>query len=385
VAKDGLGELWSSAKLESVRADLVSGRRRSECRACWELEDMGMVSLRQGQLIQRGLENKERVAEWLSQGRLPWPHTLELKLSNLCNLKCRMCSPAASTPWIKEWAGARGFYAPGEARGIDKSYDMQISKREPVLDHFLTNEKFMSDLSAFADDIRELEFAGGEPLLDPLHYEVLEKVLPRAADITLKYSTNLMMLGTRRFDVMEMWKRFKGIKLTVSIDGPPELNEYIRTGTVTETLEANLRRVRELPNVELKGSTCVSAYNALFLRETFEYVISLGMTWYSNRVRSPRFLDARILPRELRDRAIASLRAFDESCFTRAGMTKDMRLRSTRTQEDCISWLNDDRLHSEATLRTFLSYKNHLDSVRKTSYAALDRALSDKSMAEVYP
>lgn len=376
IAESSLGEMWQGPVMEQVRSDLSEGRRRSECRACWELEDLGMVSLRQGQSIQRALVNKDRVLGWMSQRHLPGPHTLELKLSNLCNLKCRMCSPIASTPWLKEWPQIQEYYNSGDRQSIQESYDFQVQKREPVLDHFLTNPRFIADLAKFSDGIQELEFAGGEPLLDPLHYEVLKGVLPRASEITLKYSTNLMMLGTRRFDVMELWRQFKQVKLTISIDGYPELNEYIRTGTVSSTFEKNLATVQSLPNVELKASTCISTYNALFLRETYEYIVSLGLTWYANRVRSPKFLDARTMPRELREQAIARLRSFDPAIFDRYAIPESIRWKSTRTFEDSLAWLADGRLESIGEFGSFLAYKERLDQVRKTRLPALDKALS---------
>lgn len=372
VGQDSLSEMWTGEKMEQVRTDLAHGRRPPECASCWELEDLGMLSLRNGQNIERANAHRQRVAGWIKSQNLEGPTVLELKLSNLCNLKCRMCSPIASTPWLKEWTAIQDYYNGGDRRAIQNSYDFQVGKREPVLDHFLTNERFLADLSGFAEGIEELEFAGGEPLLDPLHYEVLNGLLHRAPSITLKYSTNLMMLGTRKFNVVDYWSRFKKVKLTISIDGFPELNEYIRTGTNSSTFEKNLEEVKRLPNVELKASTCISAYNALFLKETYEYVTRLGLTWYANRVKSPKFLDARILPAIMRERAVEKLKSFDTSIFARLGLSDSVRFKSSRTQEDCVSWLKTTRPGAEEEFKKFLSYKDRLDQIRKTRFDVLD-------------
>ena len=51
-----------------------------------------------------------------------------------------------------------------------------------------------------------VEFAGGEPLMDPMHYKVLEALRPYGEHITVKYSTNLSKLKYGKFDALEAWK-----------------------------------------------------------------------------------------------------------------------------------------------------------------------------------
>lgn len=363
-------DTWKGTTIDSIRADLLSGKRRDECQACWLLEDLGMVSLRQGQNIVRTSQNKSRIVSWLKSKDIMPIQNIELKLSNLCNLKCRMCSPIASTPWLREWEQVKDFYSPTDRHAIDDSYNFQKTKREPFLDFFMTNEKFMEDFSIISESVEELEFAGGEPLLDNLHYEVLKKVLHRASQITLKYSTNLMTLGNAGNSVLKLWPHFKEVKLTISIDGAPELNEYIRTGTNSLVLESNINSVRTMANVTLKASTCVSAYNALFLRETLEYIASLKIQWYSNRVRSPSFLDARVWPMELRATAAKQLQNIDLNDLQKMGYDLKTATQSLRTVHDCASWLNDltlaSRLSSE--FDTFQRYVRKLDEIRKTNF-----------------
>ncbi len=375
IAKNSLSEFWESEKMQTIRQELTTGKRRSECQSCWELEDLSMVSLRHGQNIQRAFANKERIATWLRKRSLNAPHTLELKLSNLCNLKCRMCSPADSTAWISDWKSIRDLYNQADAENIHQSLDYQSRHKAPALNHFSSNDRFMADLSVFAPDLQELEFAGGEPLLDPTHYEVLGKVLHRASEIGLKYSTNLMSLGTRQFDVRDFWPTFKKVKVTISIDGPAGLNEYIRTGVKTKTLEKNIQILKSMPNVSLMGSTCLSTYNALYLRETCEYVASLGISWHANRVRSPGFLDARILPADLKSIAVKKLLEFKSVQFRDLDLPEVLRHRSLRTLTDCISWLEDPSKENRSYFGKFLEYKLRLDQVRKTSFPPLDKQL----------
>jgi MoaA/NifB/PqqE/SkfB family radical SAM enzyme len=371
IRSENMLDLWNSQKMQEVRADLVNGVRRKECRACWKLEDLGMVSLRVGQNIMRTQAATERVGRWMKSREVLPLQNVELKLSNLCNLKCRMCSPIASTPWMREWDHVKDVYSKNDGALIDESYLWQKQKLEPVLDFFMNNDGFLREFETIAESVEELEFAGGEPLLDPLHYEVLRLVAKRAPQITLKYSTNLMALGTPKFRILDMWPSFKEVKLTVSVDGPARLNEYIRTGTRSEVFEKNLREVQRLANVSLKASTCISAYNAMFLVDTLRYVCGLGMSWYSNRVTSPRFLDARVLPRADRVRAAAELRALSQADLVTMGYSEEKALMSLRTAHDCASWLEDSALDSTANAEfdKFTDYSRRLDAIRKTDFS----------------
>jgi MoaA/NifB/PqqE/SkfB family radical SAM enzyme len=365
IREQSLVQAWEGPVLDQVRRDLVNGVRRPECRSCWELEDLGMVSLRNGQNI-RWREIAEPVRAWAA-GETPKIRFVELKLSNRCNLKCRMCSPISSTPWLREWPTVRTYYSEGDREAIDEAYDYQISHQAQTLDFFSSNPAFLSDMEQISPHLDELEFAGGEPLIDPLHYAVLDLLKERAPGISLKYSTNLTKLGTAKFDVLEYWSRFKHVSVTVSVDGFPELNEYIRTGTVSSEFEENLRRLQQLPNVSLKSSVCVSVYNAFYLHETFSYVASLGLPLYNNRVKAPHFLDARVLPSGLRREAVAKLRDFKLPDDLLVG-DQVQRERSQRTIDDCIAWLEDDRLASLQQLTSFVNFARDLDEKRKTTY-----------------
>ena len=90
----------------------------------------------------------------------------------------------------------------------------------------LTNEKFVDDLLHPMENVEEIEFAGGEPILDPIHFNILDSI-KHPERVTLKYSTNLSTLfSTKNMTLLGMWKKFKDIKLTVSIDGNKDTNYH---------------------------------------------------------------------------------------------------------------------------------------------------------------
>ena len=136
-----------------------------------------------------------------------------------------------------------------------------------------------------------------------------------------------------------MWKKFKDIKLTVSIDGNKDTNHIIRRGADWETLKQNIETVkRELDNIAfLKGTTCISAHNALTLDKTAEaIIIELGIKWHTSRLQYPDFQHANVLRPEDLQASVERLQA-TKAKLKDFGATKFDLLHV----DNSINWLND--------------------------------------------
>ena len=91
-----LEEYWNSDYMNGVRKNLIEGRRISQCKNCWKMEDQNILSLRHNRLIDSKGKTKhyDAVKSFTDTGSVPFDiPIIELKLSNLCNFKCRMCGP----------------------------------------------------------------------------------------------------------------------------------------------------------------------------------------------------------------------------------------------------------------------------------------------------
>lgn len=342
IQNSSLHSVWRSEKVNAIRNQILAGVRVPECQNCWKDEDAGVISLRKGQNIARSRMFRENVRDYLEGKDIPLP-TIELKLSNRCNLKCMMCSPTASIRWMKNWNELKKYYEEGHRKWIDEVIETNNMYAKPTLDFFLANEKFMEEFALGAKDIRMLDFAGGEPLIDPLHYRILKKVIEVGHPelVTLRYSTNLSVLEFEKLNILDLWSKFKEIHLTISIDGFRELNAYIRSGTVPSQLEENVRKVKALPMVTIiKGTTTLSAYNGLFAAETIDYILgTLGITWHTSRVTAPDFMDARIWPAENKLRAIEKVKSLDLSTYK---IDEVKRMQSQRHIDDYVKWMESD-------------------------------------------
>ena len=135
---------------------------------------------------------------------------LELKLSNVCNFKCRMCWPKDSSKWMTDWDKVKEFYGKGDQDYIQDIVDKNDMYKRRVMNLYERDEKFVSQLIGLLDHVEELEFAGGEPLMDPIHYRVLEAV-PNPEKVTLKYSTNLSIMKSGKKHVIDIWKKSQSL------------------------------------------------------------------------------------------------------------------------------------------------------------------------------
>ena len=130
-------EAWNSERQQNLRKDMLEGRRNKHCFQCWDMEDQGSVSMRQSM-------NKTREYMIPKNCNSVMPFTvpvLELKMSNLCNFRCRTCKPDLSTTWLKDWADVKHEY---ENLGLKND-----TKRQTNFD----NKQFVQDIVKLAPTI----------------------------------------------------------------------------------------------------------------------------------------------------------------------------------------------------------------------------------------
>lgn len=153
-------------------------------------------------------------------------------------------------------------------------------------------------------------FAGGEPLITEEHYVLLEEMIRRnRTDIKLRYNTNLSNLKYKNKDLLDLWKNFPKIDLSVSIDHYGKRAEYIRKGTEWEKELENLKKVRELDYIDFSINTVVSIFNYYTMDEFYYYLIDNHLLNYRDssyslyNMMSPKHLTAHALPKKFKEEA----------------------------------------------------------------------------------
>lgn len=310
-----LEDIWNNDTLKRIRKQVLNNEKPPECQPCFSLEDQGVESLRQRHI--KGVIPESRITlyptaldslndDFSMPFKIP---TMEMKLNNLCNLKCRMCNPTDSTSW-DDWETIEEFYTKENNFLVENIQKFNLIQK-PYLDRFEDNPNWWNSFEKLLPYFRRAEFAGGEPLMDPQHYRILDMLAPYGHQIEIKYATNLTMLGKRSRTIWEYWPKFKSVAVNVSIDGIGDSYEYIRGNASWNTLVKNIKEIQTIPNLNrIVGAVAVQVSNVLILDKMIEYFLDdLGIVFYTNMVRYPKVLSPQVLPNELKNLAISRLDA----------------------------------------------------------------------------
>jgi len=286
-----IGELWEQEEFQNVRSQFLRNERPSGCKACWDEEAAGIPSMR----LTREKGGKEHPhATFFHHIPRLYPKSLDLKLSNLCNLKCRICTPFLSTQWMKE------------------IIDLDVHDMGDVKT-FTSNakEKFSADpaneeiLKQWAPSIDYLEFYGGEPLMQQEHDKILRIMNEhgKPENTGLYYNTNGTICDEEFF---KLWTPFKEVTINFSIDDVGPRFEYQRKNAIwAETLD-NINKYKELAlkynvNMIVRLYTTVGILNVWYLPEFFEFIKQHEMKVVMNLVHYPHHYSIVNLPSEVKD------------------------------------------------------------------------------------
>tara|TARA_Y100000022_G_scaffold46121_1_gene38682 strand:- start:368 stop:1492 length:1125 start_codon:yes stop_codon:yes gene_type:complete len=288
--KDDMQKAWNSETYATIRKQLLNNERPSMCTRCFREEDAGIRSAR---------------LAWNEKWTEDKPYTMnapfdikyvDLRLSNLCNLKCRMCNPYSSNMWVKEWASVNEALTPSE-------YD-RLSRMD-----WPEKEKTWENLFDIAHTVEEIYLTGGEPTVIKEQKRLLDYLIDKgiAGNIRLKYNTNLVKMPEWLFD---RWRHFKRIQLNCSIDACGELDHYIRHPSRWQTVLENFERVQTLDNANIEIHCTVQMYNILRMSEFIEWAKPYGHKIYFNILNHPEHLNIRVLPDKLKRQADEQLKPY---------------------------------------------------------------------------
>lgn len=315
IQDEPLEGIWNNDTMKRIRKQVLNGERPAECAPCFNLEDQGVESLRQRHIA--GVIPEARiklypnaVSTMREDYTMPFEiPTMEIKMNNLCNLKCRMCNPMDSTSW-NDWQEVEAHYKKEDNFLVQKIVDLNLQQK-PFLDSFVDTPNWWESFEKLLPYFRRVEFAGGEPLMDPTHYRILDMLSSYGDNIEIKYATNLTMLGKGNRTVWQYWPKFKSVAVNVSIDGIGDSYEYVRGNASWIELVDNIKQIQTIPNISrIVGAVAVQVSNVLILDKMIEYFLDeLGIVFYTNMVNYPNVLSVQVLPNELKELAITKLKA----------------------------------------------------------------------------
>ena len=355
----GLAAAVNTRSMRELRLQMLAGREPAACERCYMLERLGKRSHRQVENERCEQDIPVLVKDTAADGAVSTPiKTADIRLGNLCNLRCRMCSPQSSKALLPEWADK--YQVPVDDPRLDVYRDMNWFERPG----------FWASLEAQAPQLERVNFAGGEPLLIPSMAEFLAAMVAngRAGHMTISYNTNLTVLPKR---ILELWPAFQAVRVTASLDGLGAVNDFIRYPSRWHVIDANLRQLdREYQSLNLRGglatNTAVQIYNVFSVCELLDYLadnfVRLEVPNLSI-VTHPDHLSVQVLPSGLKqlasERLVAALERSAGRWRARWGARADELIASIRSILDFMHEADRSEL-----LPRFLDWASHQDAFR---------------------
>jgi hypothetical protein len=257
-----------------------------ECRTCYRMEESGATGTNPRNASFR------KIPIDVENGKCA---SLEINVDLLCNAACLSCGAYASSTWKKyEYKHGLTDYGPQEKTVyIDRA------------------DKCFTDLINTVDlsHLQHLNILGGEPMYGIINLKILKhlhKVNPALDQIMLEYQSNGSISPTE--EVMELWKSFKGINFSLSLDGVGERFNYLRWPLKWHRIEKNVDFLLSNTDVMIDVNATVNPLSVWYFDELEDWVNNtipkdrLTPRYHNpvraNRCQSP--MDLNLTPLELR-------------------------------------------------------------------------------------
>jgi len=250
---------WNNSYMKGVRTTMLAGEIPKSCTKCFEEESKGVVSKRMWEnstWVRDNVDIPELIKQTSTDGTVPEKLAyLDLRLGHTCNIKCVMCSPHDSSQWVMEH---RKIYPMFQHRLLKEQ--MAWDKKD-FNNKWHENPDFWQEMYAQIPNLRQVYFAGGEPLMIREHRWFLEEIIRQgyADKILIRYNTNGLLIDD---SIIELWKQFKTVKVAISIDAVGDRNYYIRYPSDWDTIVANLHKLDQTPdNIQVSIATAIQILN----------------------------------------------------------------------------------------------------------------------------
>lgn len=270
---NSLKEIWNNDATKSLRLKFLNGEMDKGCHNCdlmTTLTDSNQNS--RSQFNNRFFDQEyaiDAVKSTEPDGSVP-EHILyymDVRFNNLCNFKCRTCSPHFSTSWILDYRKLQNIQK--NQHRLNNAFQYPGNSEDHAYNEMLPH----------IPKLKQVYFAGGEPLIQIHHYQTLQKLIESGnTDCHIIYNTNLSKLKLQEHDPIEYWKKFQRIIVLASIDGSHAKAEYWRHGTIWKDIVDNVKRIKqEVPHVRLDVSYTLSWPSAIDMVDFHKEWVELGI------------------------------------------------------------------------------------------------------------
>lgn len=280
--KDNLETIYHSQYMQELRRSFRDGKKPETCKLCWDEEAAGRTSKRINSRIR--LKELYTKVDWTNDNpNQLW--FLDLKLGNICNLKCRICGSWSSSKWAAEELD----YMP---RDFDKKQHIAYKWLKQGAWPRNQDTNFWENLKQLLPNIQYLEFTGGEPWLIQEHFDLLEYAVAQgySKNIDIHYNTNATQMPAELES--RIWKEFGRVDIAFSVDNVGDRFEYERYGANWDLANKIIDYVHHIqtsmPNITTQLCFTINIQNVYYLDELLAWADTKNFgSVYFNMMHSP--------------------------------------------------------------------------------------------------
>jgi MoaA/NifB/PqqE/SkfB family radical SAM enzyme len=366
-----LSEIWNSSGMRDIRRRMADGEQLPHCKACFHDEAFGRKSYRkrsndlwlgsrpEGAAICRMIDQSADGSTPLS------PSYFDLRLGNVCNLKCTACKPLYSSqierdpvhaPWI-----------------VDAPYT-RLTNRFGTTGEWFDADGLVDEMAGMSSNLAMIQLAGGEPTINKSQIAFLKNLCTagRAPDIDLIVVTNLIAV---RQEIYDLFAQFKSLFVIVSADGCGSTYEYVRYPGKWAVLVKNVLRLREVrPDVRIRIDAVLQALNALNVVELFEWADEQDIPielWVGRGLN--HYNDFRILPLAVRNELATRFEGFLARKGNRAAGVRE-NVASILSEMHATDISDEERRNR---IVGFMQFVNDMDASRQLSFKSIAPEIFD--------
>ena len=375
---------WNNEYMRSVRTTMLEGKIPASCTKCFDEESQGVASKRMwetGTWIEDGVDIQELITQTQKDGTIPEKLVyLDLRLGHTCNLKCVMCSPHDSRKWVEDH---KKIYPLFQAKELKEQMNWD---QKSFNNKWHENPDFWKEMYAQIPNLKQVYFAGGEPLMIKEHKWFLEEIIRQghADKILVRYNTNGLLITD---DIIDLWKHFKKVKVGFSIDDIGDRNYYIRYPSDWDIVVKNLHTLDNTPNnIHVSIATAIQILNVKTITELAKWKIQQNFKKVNNSnvtggieagggiinmhlVYIPTFLSIKCLPADEKEEVRKIFAEFANWLYINYRQDDDFWKKNPygwRRWQAVLDFMDaEDHTQELPALKEYLI---HLDSVRKTDF-----------------
>lgn len=263
IQKEKIVNVYNNSHWHKIRDQFRAGQFPAGCVICQKHEAVGLKSMRQDAKFK--FKDIYYTIDYL-QDDANNLQLLDLKLGNECNLSCRICDSKASSK-IAEFNVRQGL--------LSKDSYLKIKDETK----WAEDENFYNQLYQIAHNLKYLDIYGGEPLMIRRHYDFLRTLvdLDVAKNIEIDYNSNGTIYSDKFFDI---WKNFKRVKISFSIDDIGDRFELQRNGAIWNSVQENIKKFinKKSDKFIIDVFTTVNIMNVMYLPELIQWESTQGFS-----------------------------------------------------------------------------------------------------------